>query len=195
MNRALILGLFFAAAAGAQKVHRSPEIPRFMGREVTIREPEVEDGQFPKGPATVCIEGPPMKQCYTAPLDFGRESAVEVVQVQKDTAALFFSAANGGVSGWSINFALLSPGKSQRLENLFAEDVKVSNQSQHVFWSESEISEAKLFVTANYLWGPGDSHYGEHRYTISTYLWDVSSSCLWIATSHHAGTTWKKRMS
>jgi hypothetical protein len=82
-----------------------------MGREVTVTAPELDaDGFFPKGPATVCVEAPPQRQCYTAPMDFGRSPAVEVIQIDKDTPALFFSAAGGGVSGWIVHFALLRPG-------------------------------------------------------------------------------------
>jgi hypothetical protein len=78
-----------------------------MGREVTIIAPELEeDGFFPKGPASVCVEGP-QRQCYTAPKDFGNSPAVTVVQVEKDMPALLFSAATGGVSGFQIHFALL----------------------------------------------------------------------------------------
>src|SRR4051812_48505922 len=40
--------------------------PTFMGRKVIITEPEIEDGMFPKGPATVCLEGPPQRQCFSA---------------------------------------------------------------------------------------------------------------------------------
>ena len=47
--------------------------------------------------------------------------------------------------------------------------MEVSNQSQHAFWTEPAISGAPIFVTADYVWGPDESHYSEHRYTISSY--------------------------
>ncbi len=172
VNRLLILAALFVAPAVAQTVHRSAETPKFMGRDVIVHEPKIEDGMFPKGPASICVEAPPQEQCYTMPLDFGRNTTVALVDVQKDTPALFFSAESGGVSGWSIHFALLLPQTSKQLANLFADNVTVSNQSQHTFWSEPELSQAKIFVTADYLSGPGDTHYGEHRYVISAYLWD-----------------------
>jgi len=148
--------------------------PKFMQREVTVVEPELDaDGFFPKGPASVCVEGP-QRQCYTAPKDFGRNPTVTVVQVEKDASALLFSAASGGVSGFQIHLSLLRPGITNNLENLFRSDLSVSNQSQHAFWNDPAISKAAIFLTADFVWGPDESHYSDHRYMISTYLFGLS---------------------
>ena len=40
--------------AGAQSL-AGQDLPKFMGREVTIIQPEREDN-FPKGPASICVE-------------------------------------------------------------------------------------------------------------------------------------------
>jgi hypothetical protein len=53
--------------------------------------------------------------------------------------------------------------------------MSLANQSQHAFWTDLSISDSKLFVTADYVWGPDDSHYGEHRYIISAYVRRSSS--------------------
>ena len=152
------------------------ELPKFMGREVTVTEPELDpDGFFPKGPASVCIEGPPQRQCYTAPKEFGIDPKVVLVQVEKGMPALFFSVANGGTSGFGIRFALLRPGTGKSLENLFFSDILVSNQSEHDFWNDSTISDAPIFLTADFVWGPDESHYSEHRYIISAYVWTSNS--------------------
>jgi hypothetical protein len=147
-------------------------IPKlFMGRKITITEPKTDaDGFFPLGPASVCLEGPPQRQCYTAPEDFGRVPSVTVVQMTKNMPGLFFSAASGGVSGWRVHFALLRPGMSKDLEDVLLTDTEVSNQSQHAFWNDPSISSALIFVTANYVWGPDEGHYGDHRYIISAYV-------------------------
>jgi hypothetical protein len=34
-------------------------LPKFLGRQVTIIEPDHDQEGFPKGPAKVCLEGPP----------------------------------------------------------------------------------------------------------------------------------------
>jgi hypothetical protein len=159
-----------------QAVRRDGKLSDFMGRAVTIAEPECDpDGFFPKGPASVCLEAPPQRQCYTAPEHFGRIPSVTTVQLDKSTPAILFSAASGGVSGWGIHFALLRPGTGKDLENLFMSDTSVSNQSQHAFWREPAISDAQIFVTADFIWGPDESHYSEHRYMISAYVRKPSS--------------------
>jgi len=147
-----------------------------MGRELTVTVPELDtDGFSPKGPASVCVEGPPQRQCYTAPKDYGRSPMVDVIQLDKETPALFFSAASGGVSGFGIHFALLRPGNGKDLENLFLSDTSVSNQSQHAFWTDPTVSDAPIFVTADFVWGPDESHYSPHRYIISAYVRRTSS--------------------
>lgn len=168
--------LFLGINAGAQPIGNDA-VSKFMGRNVAITEPERDpDDLFsPKGPASVCLEGPPQRQCYTAPKEFGNGPSVTVVQVEKDMPALLFSAATGGASGLAIHFALLRPGTGRDLQDLFPEDVSVSNQGQHSFWRETPISDAPIFVTADYVWGPGEGHYGEHRYMISAYVHTPSS--------------------
>ena len=162
----LLLG---SANMSAQSVRRDG-LPKFVGREVTITDPGTQDpdGFYPKGPATVCVEGPPQRQCYTAPQEFGNGAAVSVVQVRNDMPALFFSADSGGVSGWSIHFALLRPGMRNDLEDLL--NVSASNQSRYAFWKEASISDAQIFGTADFVWGPDEAHYSDHRYIISAYV-------------------------
>jgi len=142
----------------------------FQGRAVTVTDPGTDaEGQFPKGPASVCVEGPPRRQCYTAPKEFGRFPSAKPVTLGKDRAAILFSAASGGVSGFQIRLALLQPGDDKDLAGLFNTDILLSNQSQSLFWTEPSISEFPIFVTADFVWGPEDSHYGTHRFTISAY--------------------------
>ena len=162
--------VFVSNDANAQSTSDARHLPKFMGRNITIVEPELEDEFFPKGPASLCVEGPPQKQCYTHPRDFGRTPTVEVVQLEKGLAAILFSAASGGVSGWRIHFALLRPGTGKDLEDLFLSDTTVSNQSRYAFWNQPAISNVPMFVTADYVSGPDEAHYDKHRYMISTYV-------------------------
>jgi len=162
--------LFSRPAALAQPANVGHNLPRFVGREITITEPERGDYGFPTGPATVCVQGPPQRQCYTAPKDFGNSPEVAVVQLKKGLPAILFSAASGGVSGWGIHFAILRPGTGKDLENLLFLDAPVANQSQHAFWSDPTVSDAQIFVTATYAWGSDESHYSEHRYIVSSYV-------------------------
>lgn len=144
---------------------------KFMGRDVTVTHPGAEDkdGLSPKGPASVCLGGAP-RQCYTMPDTNGGGPQAQVVAVAKDAPALLFTAASVGVSGSSIHFALLRPGPRKDLEDLFLSSIDLSNQSQHAFWNEPSISDAKIFVTADFEWGPDEAHHSPHRYIISSYL-------------------------
>jgi hypothetical protein len=146
----LLLGWKGASAQPA----RVQSLPKFMGRQVTIVEPEREDpdGFFPKGPASVCVEAPPQRQCYMAPEAFGNSPTVSVVQLEKGMSALLSSADTGGISGWQTHFALLRPGTGKNLEDLFRSGISVSNQSQHAFWTDPAISDASIFMTAEYVW-------------------------------------------
>ena len=149
----------------------------FMGRKVTLVNPGYKDepGIFPKGPASVCVEGPPQRQCYTAKGDFGGEPTVSLVQVKKDMPALLFSAASGGVSGWPVHFALLRPGTGNNLEDLLVGDVTVSNQNQHALVNDTSISPSPIFLIADAVWGPDEGHYGPHRFVVSAYARGASS--------------------
>jgi hypothetical protein len=144
-------------------------LPKFMGRQVTIIAGEHDSDGFPLGPASICLEGAPRRQCYTPPKAFGNDPTVEIVQLQKDEPALLFSAATYGVSGWSVHFALLA---GADMEDLFADEMTISNQSQHAFWHEPGISESAIFLTAEFVQGPGpdEGHYGPHRFIISAHF-------------------------
>lgn len=156
MRAIKLLGVFvIAACAGAQTA------PKFMGREVVTYGSgrESDSGPAPS-PARLCIEGPPQQQCYSAPKDFGWSPTVEVVRFAKDRSALLFSASTGGVSGWGIHYALLAPDAGNELEDLFLGDVSVSNQNRRAFWSEPDISDAKInyYIASTYLYATSSTH-------------------------------------
>ncbi len=161
--------------ASAQPVHSDHPDLKFLGRKVTVIEPQIDEGDAPKGPVSVCLEAPPQRQCYTAPPGFGKKPAVSLVQIERDMPAIFFTAESYGVSGWQIHFALLRPGRGRELEDLFWSDGTVSNQSQYAFWRDPEISDAHIFVTADYVWGPDEGRYSAHRYLVSAHVLKASS--------------------
>jgi hypothetical protein len=164
----LILG---SIHAGAQSDHLvGSGLPKFIGREVRVHEPEVDDVFSPKGAASVCVEGPPQEQCYIAPNDFGRNTTVVLIQLRKDMHALLFLAESGDVTSFDIHFSLLRPGTGRDLEDLLLGGVSLSNVGQHAFWSEPAISDAKIFLTADVVQGPDEVHYGDRRFMISAYF-------------------------
>jgi len=163
--RATLLGLLFAVVALAQK-----PLPKFMGREITVTEPPLDDsGFFPTAPASVCVEGPPEKQCYVAPGGYGRSPEIEVVQIERNSPALFFSVFSGGVSGLAEHFALLLPGSGKTLDNILVLE-PISSLGQHAFLNDRTISDSPIFLTATFVWGPDESHFSPHRYLVSSYV-------------------------
>jgi hypothetical protein len=170
LRRALLAGVVLLAAlqAGAQ------ERVKFMGRDVTVVDPGSDPPlDFPKGPASVCLEGFP-RQCFTMPAKFGGHPNVEAVELTAGSPALLFSADSGWGSGTTIHFALVRPGPGWSLEDSFP-NISISNESQRDFWDEPSISGAKIFVTADFEWGPDEPHYGMHRYIVSAYVRNGSS--------------------
>jgi hypothetical protein len=169
-RRIAVAALVLACVGMVAQEPAARTLPRFEGRAVTVIVPETDaDGFYPKGPASICVEAPPERQCYTAPKDFGRNPTVAVIELKKGEPALFFSAASGGVSGYTIHFALLRPA-GKGLENLFVSDTSVSAQSQNAFWTDASVSDATFLVTADYIWGPDESHFSRHRFIISSYV-------------------------
>ncbi len=178
---AVVVTVAASLAAQSSNGQRRPKV--FMGRPITVVEAQLAaEGMFPKGPASICLEGAPRRQCYTAPKDFGKDPKVEVVKFDATTSAILFSAAGGGMSGWPIHFALLRPGPGTRLENLFFSDLSLSNQSQYRFLERPELSKSPIFVTADYRWGVDESHFGEHRFIVSAYRFRLSTI---HGTSHY----------
>jgi len=62
-----ILLFLSSGPAVPQSIRPTQDFPKFTGREVTItapqHDPDDPDGFFPLAPASVCIEGPPQRQC------------------------------------------------------------------------------------------------------------------------------------
>jgi hypothetical protein len=160
----------------AQSAPRKDSL-KFLGREVTIVQPEFDADGFPKSPdprAIVCLEGLPRRQCYSSPPEFWRNPLVSMIQVQRDLPALLFSVETWGASESQIHFVLLRATEGD-LEDLFQPEISLSNQSEHAFWTDFSISASPIFVTADYVWGPDECHTCAHRYIISAYALKPSS--------------------
>ena len=137
---------------------------KFQGRDVTLT--EAKEG----APASICIEWPEQRQCYSTPQGYGRAPHAEPVQISKDLEVLLFTANTEGATDFGIHFALLTKGGGRELQDLFFGTIEASNQSRHALWSEPSISDSRIFVIADYVWGPGEPTHDPHRYMISAYV-------------------------
>lgn len=140
---------------------------QFHGGNVVLKEEKADN---PGPPASVCVEWPEERQCYTSPQGYGRAPQAAVVQISSDLDALLFSAATSGATDYGIHFALLTKGAGRELQDLFFSTIEASNQSWHELWSRPALSSSRIFVLADYVWGPGELTHDPHRYMISTYV-------------------------
>jgi hypothetical protein len=166
-----LLAIALLLIAGPSDVHaqQAEDSLKYLGNTVRLITPKQDEYGSPKGPASVCVDVTPRARCYSAPQAFGVNPTATIVQLTARETAILFSAHTLGVSGWTVKFALLRPGENEKLDNLFLSDVSVSNQSQHAFWDETTVSTSKIFLTADFTWGPDESHYSAHPYMISAY--------------------------
>ena len=167
------LGTAFSCSLAYGQAPTETQSGTYMGRAVKLYAPKLD--QYDSAPgepnASICVDGPPQRQCYDAPKGFYRYPSVSKVQISKDVLAMFFSASTYGVSGFAIHHALLVRSKmGDALDNLFASETDTSPQSEDGFWNVPVVSDFKIFVTADYVWGPDECHTCPHRYLISAYV-------------------------
>jgi len=158
--RARLVPLFALALSAQSSV-------KFQGQDVILTEPKPADSG---APASVCVEWPEQHQCYTTPQGYGHSPEASTVRISKDMEALLFSATTGGTSGYGIHFALLTKGAGRELQDLFFATIEASDQSRHALWNEPAISDSRIFVLAEFVWGANEATHAAHRYLISTYV-------------------------
>lgn len=175
MSRLLVLVVVSAGTLWGQQAHPSGLV--FNGQRVTLTVGKLNQDGWPTGPAKLCLA--PSGMCFTAPDDaspFGLSPHASVVQLGENRRALLFTAiAAAGGSGGQKLLALLEVRKG-RLEDLLGSvdtgpsaGVTISELGEYKIWLEPTVSKTALFVTADYVWGSGETHFSDHRYIIHTY--------------------------
>jgi hypothetical protein len=181
MSRLFVLVVVSAGALWGQEAHPSGLV--FDGQRVTVTAGKLSEDGWPTGPAKVCLA--PSGTCFTAPdnatifgknTPFGLSPHATVVELGANRQALLFTAvAAAGGSGSQKLLALLEIRKG-RLEDLLGSldkgpsaGMTISELSECKIWLEPTISKTALFVTADYVWGSGETHFSDHRYIIRTY--------------------------
>ena len=173
--RALTIWLFLFPAlttlALAQPASQNRMV--FKGQQIEVIAPgATPDGLEPSGPARLCLWRSP--KCFSAPKNdpqFGFSPKAEIVRLSTTQQAVLFSAvASAGGSGTLTMLALLDL-ENGNWENLLP-PVAITNQGQYIVWRERSVSNADLFVTADFIWGEGETHFSEHRFRVTTYAFN-----------------------
>jgi hypothetical protein len=192
----LALTMFAASAASAASVTVQPAAE--SAAAVTIVRPALDPKtSLPVGPAKVCIPVANARPCYTPPSSeswglpersrppFGlHPKAVDVTLARGTKAVVFTATASAGGSGALTIVALLVP-KNGRLVDLLPASCTLSELSQYQFWNAPAISKMALFVTANFVWGNGEPHFGvAHHYRVSIYTFDPQKGMYVLRTQY-----------
>lgn len=169
----LALALVVAPPGGRIEAQTTRLLPfHFRGASLEMTVPAAKDGGV--APARICILAAPRKACFsagrdtTAKLEFSFEPHAELVRIAPGrNGVLFRATASAGGSGSLTSLALLDF-DGEELRNLLP-TIALTNQSQYAFWREPGISPAVLLVTADYVWGAGETHFAPHRYRVTVY--------------------------
>jgi hypothetical protein len=105
---------------------------------------------------------------------FGLHPKAQRVPLTSGGSLVLFSANSGGGSGSSDRYALLRYERDGSLRDLLPA-ITLTNQSDHALWDVPTVSDMPLLVTADYLWGAMEAHYGSHYYEIRVYHYDPTT--------------------
>ena len=177
MSKTLSCLLGLTVCAAFAQTPPTKTIADFMGYKVRLTTPRLGNSGIAEGDAKVCFERTGESQCFSFPNHEGASHApiglnpeLELIQLGKLGSAVLFSATQyAGGSGGTVHISLLRPGDEKSIDDYLLSDINLSMQSEHAFWSEPTISPTPIFITADYIWGPGEAHIGDHRYIVSAY--------------------------
>jgi len=102
---------------------------------------------------------------------FGLLPEGQRVSIRAGGSLVLIFADCGGGSGSSARFALLRYRRDHPLYDLLPK-IELSNQSDHALWDVPSVSPMPVLVTADYIWGAGEAHYGSHFYEIRAYRYN-----------------------
>ncbi len=107
--------------------------------------------------------------------EFGLNPRSERLPLPGGRSWVFFLATfSGGGSGTLERLAVLSyerDGGSGKIVNLMP-FVAVTNVSDRAMWTVPSASEYPILVMADFIWSEGESHFGEHYYTVEAWRFD-----------------------
>jgi hypothetical protein len=185
-GRITVMSAFFFALTlpVAGMAQRTPtvvhEFPPYKVRQGTVD----ADG-LPTGAARLCLDRQPTR-CYSLPkgrsdmhsgveYQFGLEPKTERISVQGGESLILFSATfSGGGSGSLDELALLRYEQDGALRNLLPV-VQLTEQGDRAIWQLPSVSSMPVLMTADYVWGEGETHFAQHFFEIRAYLYEAAS--------------------
>jgi hypothetical protein len=69
---------------------------------------------------------------------------------------------------------LLRSEPSGQLKNLLPQ-IEVTNQAEVAVWDLPKVSPMPALLTADYVWGQNEAHYGAHLFEVRIYVYDLVS--------------------
>jgi hypothetical protein len=196
MHRAAFIMLVLAAGPSGYQRVKTFEVQKLTGLESPARvwvEAAGEDfleTHNPLKPCRLCVQpiGAPSTQtiCFSALADstygvreFFLDPHAEVMDISTDSSgrnAVFFAARqNFGGSGSSNLLTLLVFSPGQKTLDSLLPPILLAEQSEYRFWIDREASPYKLLTVADFVWGHGEAHPGEHRYRLRTYAYSPAA--------------------
>jgi hypothetical protein len=172
---AFCFALMLSVAGVAQQTPTVvPEFPPYKVYPGTVD----ADGS-PTGAARLCLDTQ-RARCYALPgkqsdMQFGLEPKVERISVQRGGPLILFSATfSGGGSGTLDELALLRYEQDGTLRNLLPV-VQLTEQGDRAIWQLPSVSPIPVLVTADYVWGKGQTHFAQHLFEVRAYQYDSAS--------------------
>jgi len=163
-----------AALYGQTEAKQS--VTEFNGHKVILVEPKRDANGWATESYKLCFDSPtPPRHCFKPSERFGPVGSVtdlRPIDLGRGRSGLFIAtAANFGGPGTIVELALLDfPNPRDEIENRLFLEGYLSEISYYDFWNESSISDAPIFITANYVWGAEVGRFSDHRFIISSYV-------------------------
>jgi hypothetical protein len=178
-NRITTISVFSVAltlplAVMAQRTSTGLDFPAYKVYPGTVG----ADG-LPTGAARLCLDTQ-RARCYALPgkqsdMQFGLEPKVERISGQRGGPLILFSATfSGGGSGTLDELALVRHEQDGTLRNLLPV-VQLTEQGDRAIWQLPSVSPMPVLLTADYVWGKGETHFEQHLFEIRAYLYDSTS--------------------
>lgn len=175
----LVFFLFCLSAAACGQQIAAKNAVRFP--HYTEKPGRLDSDGFPISGAKVSVLGHP-DIYYQMPADtsnkdsfeFGLDPRSERLALPGGGSWIFFSSTfSGGGSGQSQRLAVLRyepQGSGGKIVNLLP-FVTTTDVTARLMWHLPDVSPYPLLVVTDFIWGPGETHYGAHFYTLDVWAY------------------------